>query len=180
MLGGFLIATVFSGAAFFWNRVSELPEEQSRFDREVSFLANLPGTAICESLLRCQAAGKPYVYDPFNSRRLIESGKLDSHPIVARIATRQYAAIQISLPVKLYEGLADQMRRPKLDPVDYAAIQLGPYGELHERFSEDILTAIDTYYVLALDDPNCAIYVPRGSPRLSESSVRAQKTQTEK
>jgi len=116
------------------------------------------------------------VYDPFNCRRFIESGNLNSDVIVSRIAARQYASIQISLGVKSYEGLAEQLRLPGFHPVNYATIQLGPYGELHERFPEDILKAIDTYYVLATEDPNCDIYVPRWTPRLSESSVRTQRT----
>jgi hypothetical protein len=175
LLGSLLIAAILSGTAPLWRRISELPREQARFDREVSDIARLPGPAVCESLLRCYAAGKPYVYDPFNCRRFIESGNLNSDVIVSRIAARQYASIQISLGVKSYEGLAEQLRLPGFHPVNYATIQLGPYGELHERFPEDILKAIDTYYVLATEDPNCDIYVPRWTPRLSESSVRTRR-----
>jgi hypothetical protein len=176
LLSGFLIAATLSGTALFWRRIAELPREQAQFDREVSFIASLPGPTVCESLLRCYAAEKPYVYDPFNCRRFIESGKLDSDVIVSRIASRQYASIQISLPVKSYEGLTEQLQLPGFHPIEYSTIQLGPYGELHERFPEDILKAIDTYYVLATEDPNCDIYVPRWTYRLSESSVRTRRT----
>ena len=40
----------------------------SRIQRDVAFLQAHPGPALCESLLRCAFAGKPYGYDPFNAK----------------------------------------------------------------------------------------------------------------
>ena len=114
--------------------LSELPEWQRRFDAEVSFLVAQPGPAICESLVLCYDAGKPYVLDPFNSARLVRLGKLDSSEIVKQIAAKKYGAIQTQVP-------ATQKRS--------------------ERFTDDVLDAIDRYYVEALKAPNCVIYVPR-------------------
>jgi cytochrome c553 len=114
--------------------LSELPEWQRRFDAEVSFLAAQPGAAICESLVLCYDAGKPYVLDPFNSARLVRLGKLNSSEIVKQIAEKKYGAIQTQVP-------ATQKRS--------------------ERFTDDVLDAIDRYYVEALKASNCVIYVPR-------------------
>ncbi len=150
-----------SGNSIFWRRLAELPRKQSQFDREVSFVANRPGPAICESLLLCYAAGKPYVYDPFNSRRFMQAGKLDSNEIVAKIAAHEYSSIQISLPVKTFEQLREQLPRTGFHPVRYAVIQLGPFGTLSERFPDSVLTAIDAYYEISVEDPDCIIYVPR-------------------
>jgi hypothetical protein len=112
-----------------------MPEEQKQFDKETSFLRAQTGPAICESLLRCYYAGKQQVFEPFNSTRLVRFHKLDSAEIVHNIATHQYGAIQLHGPVQSLE-------RP------------------NERFPDEILNAIGQYYVLSIDNSNCAIYVP--------------------
>jgi hypothetical protein len=139
----------------------ELRRDQTQFDREVSFLSNRPGPTICESLLRCYAAGKSYVYDPFNSQRFMQAGKLDTNEIVAKIGAHQFASIQLSLPVISFKQLGEQLKNTGLNPVSYATIQLGPFGALSERFPETVLNAIDANYVLWIEDPDCDIYIPR-------------------
>ena len=114
--------------------LSELPERQRQFEAEVSFLVAQPGPAICESLILCYDAGKPYILDPSNSTRLVQLGKLDSHEIVKQIAERKYGAIQT-----------------------YSLVTQRP----NNNFPEDVLDAIDRYYVEALKGPECHIYVPR-------------------
>ena len=156
-----VFAIFLSGNDPFWQSTLALPVEQARFDREVSFLASRPGPALCESLLRCYAAGKPYVYDPFNSQRLMRAGKLDSNEIVRRIAAHQYTEIQTSLSVKSYEQLRAQLPRTGFHPVTFSVIQLGSFAAVDERFPENVLTAIDAYYVLSVENPDCDIYVPR-------------------
>ena len=118
--------------------LSELPQWQRQFDAEVSFLVAQPGPAICETLILCYDAGKPYILDPFNSARLVRLGKLNSSDIVKQIAEKKYGAIQTQVP-------ATQKRS--------------------ERFPDDVLDAIDRYYVEALKAPNCVIYVPRVEPQ---------------
>jgi hypothetical protein len=118
--------------------LSELPQWQRQFDAEVSFLVAQPGPAICETLILCYDAGKPYILDPFNSARLVRLGKLNSSEIVKQIAEKKYGAIQTQVP-------ATQKRS--------------------ERFPDDVLDAIDRYYVEALKAPNCVIYVPRVEPQ---------------
>jgi hypothetical protein len=135
LFASLLLPLSLSGYFWFWNGLKRMPEEQNRFDAEASFLRAQPGPAICESLLRCYYAGKEYVFDPFNGTRLARSHKLDSGEIVQKIATHQYAAIQLHGPVGTLE-------RP------------------NERFPNDVLDAIGQYYVLSLDDPKCAIYLP--------------------
>lgn len=117
--------------------ISELPELQRQYQGEVSFLAAQPGPAICESLILCYDAGKPYVLDPFNSARLVRLGKLNSQDIVKQIAEKKYGAIQTQVPVT-------QKRT--------------------DRFPDDVFEAIGRYYVQALKGPNCVIYVPRTEP----------------
>jgi hypothetical protein len=114
--------------------LSDLPELQRQYQAEVSFLVAQPGPAICESLILCYDAGKPYIFDPFNATRLVGLGKLNSQDIVKQIAEKKYGAIQTQAPVT-------QKRR--------------------ERFPDDVYDAINRYYVAALKVTNCVIYVPR-------------------
>ncbi len=72
---------------------------QRRFEAEVSFLVAQPGPAICESLILCYDAGKPYTLDPFDCARLVRMGKLNSSEIVKQIAEKKYGAIQTEAPV---------------------------------------------------------------------------------
>jgi len=118
-----------------WRQLGTLPEEQKRFDQETSFLRAHPGPAICESLLRCYYAGKPYEIDPFNSTRFVRANKLDSGEIVRKIEMHQYGAIQLNRPVESF-------KRPS------------------NRFPDEVLDAIRQYYVPSLTEPNCVIYVP--------------------
>jgi len=118
--------------------LSQLPEWQRLYDAEVSFLVAQPGPAICESLVLCYDAGKPFIFDPFNSMRLVQLGKLDSNEIVKQMAEKKYGAIQT-----------------------YGPVTDRPNG----RFPKDVLEAIDRYYVEALKGPDCHIYVPRVEPR---------------
>jgi hypothetical protein len=138
LFASLLLPFALSGYFWFWNGLREMPEEQKQFDKETSFLRAQPGPAICESLLRCYYAGKPQVFEPFNSTRLVRFHKLDSEEIVENIATHQYGAIQLDRPL-------ESLERP------------------NERFPSDVLDAIGQDYVISVDDPGCAIYVPKNS-----------------
>ena len=60
---------------------------------------------------------------------------LDSGEIVRKIEKHQYGAIQLSRPVESF-------KRPS------------------NRFPDEVLDAINEYYVPSLVDANCVIYVP--------------------
>jgi hypothetical protein len=125
-----------SGYFLFWDGLKKMPEQQKKFDEETSFLRAQPSPVICESLLRCYYAGKTQVFEPFNSTRLVRFHKLDSAEIVQNIATHQYGAIQL-------DGRVESFERP------------------NERFPSDVLDAIRQDYVISVDDPGCAIYIPK-------------------
>ena len=135
LFASLLLPFALSGYFLFWSALRKMPEVQRQFDKEASFINAQPGPAICESLLRCYYAGKPQVFEPFNSTRLIHFHKLDGMEIVRNIETHQYGAIQLHGPVAALE-------RP------------------NERFPNEVLDAVAQNYVLSVDDPDCAIYVP--------------------
>jgi uncharacterized protein YjeT (DUF2065 family) len=111
--------------------------DQRQFDREVALLQSQPTPAVCESLLRCYFAGKPYIYDPFNATRLIELHKLDPTPIYDGLRDRRFASVQLD------EGA---------DPRTQA-----------ERFPPSFLAEIQQNYQPVLVDKNVVIYAPKPS-----------------
>ncbi len=76
-----------------------LAQESGRVDearRVVDLLAARPGPALCGDLLLCQMAGKPFEYDPFNSRQAVRLGKRSDDALLAEINRQYFAAIQVS------------------------------------------------------------------------------------
>jgi hypothetical protein len=117
-------------------KLQDVRMSEAQFEREVGFLQSQPGPALCESLLRCYFAGKPYIYDPFNSTSLIRLGKIDPGEVTDKIRTHEYGAIQL-------DSLLESMPRP------------------NDRFVDQILDAIEKHYRPALEETDCAIYVPK-------------------
>jgi hypothetical protein len=107
---------------------------QSRFDAEVSFLRAQPGPALCESLLRCYFAGKPYIYDPYNATRMIGLGRLDAKVVIGALRKQAYGAVQISGPIES--------------------------GRRTEMFAPAILAAIEENYQPVLENQDGTIYLP--------------------
>jgi len=133
------IPMVISGNVNPFGRLREVALAQRRFQGQVAELQHLPGPALCESLLRCYFAGKPYRYDPFNATRLVRFGRLDAGDLVQGIREGQYGAIQL-------DG------------------QIADETDL-ERFDPAVLAAIQQYYVVTSQDEDVAIYVPKRSER---------------
>ena len=113
-----------------------LPAEEKQFNAETDFLRQQPGPALCESLLRCYYAGKPYVYDPAGATALMAAGELDSREMYRRIENREFGAIQTSKPATNAWSWDWPFPQP---------------------FSD----VINRRYRIAFEKPNCVIYVPR-------------------
>ncbi len=134
--GWLVIPALVAGVANPLYKLGQLPADQRRFNQEVSFLRQHPSPQICENLVLCFFAGKPYIYDPFNATRLIEFRKLDPTPMLDALRTRSYGAIEL----EQHE-----------DPAD--GVQL-------ERFSPAILDAILRNYHPALTNQDVVVYLP--------------------
>ncbi len=120
-----------------WNPIGELRRvaaEQRTFDQDVAWLRAQPGPALCESLLRCYFAGKPYEYDPFNATRLIAFHKLDDSVVVDALEQHRYGAVQLNFPWT---------------------------DAFPDRFNARIASAIEQNYRPALVHDGAALYVPR-------------------
>jgi Dolichyl-phosphate-mannose-protein mannosyltransferase len=112
---------------------------QNELDNEVTFMARRPGPALCQDLLTCYLAGKPYIYDPFNTTRLIHLGHIDENEIVESIQHKNYSSIEIR---------ANEMAMAEHD---YRS----------ERFSQGMLLAIQNSYRIGYQSGELMIYIPQ-------------------
>jgi hypothetical protein len=120
---------------------------QATFLADAKFVAEKQGPAICESLLLCYVAGQPFILDPFNSRQYMLSGRLDQGELIRRIAAHEFAVIQ------LRADICDDPTTP--------SCHILHYRQKVDRFTDEVLYAIDQYYELARRSTFGSFYVPK-------------------
>jgi len=121
--------------------------KQETFLADAKFVSDKQGPAICESLLLCYGAGQPFILDPFNSRQYMLSGRLDRGELIRRITAREFAVIQ------LHADICD-------DPTTLTCHILH-YRQKIDRFTDEVLYAIDEYYAVARRSTFGSFYVPK-------------------
>jgi hypothetical protein len=122
-------------------------KRQEGFSADAKFIADTQGPAICESLLLCYVAGQPFILDPFNSRQYMLSGRLDQRELIRRIAAREFAVIQ------LHADICDDPATP--------SCHILHYRQKVDRFTDEVLYAVDQYYVVARRSTFGSFYVPK-------------------
>jgi hypothetical protein len=115
--------------------------QQVEFMAAAARLRARPGEALCESLLLCFAAGKPFVLDPWGSREEIVTGDAAEAPLLRAITAHRFAVI--ALPYRLHPGGVD------------------PDVLTRARFTPTTLSAIDRYYVPEARLAGVVFYTPR-------------------
>lgn len=119
--------------------LGQLGERQRRFTQETAFLKQQPSPQLCEDLLLCFYAGQPYLYDPFNATRLIQTRKLDPQPFLQKLNQGSFGIIQL-----------DQHEPDDTSQAD--------------RFPASFRTAIAHHYHPVLTTPEAVFYEPNTSP----------------
>ena len=117
------------------------------FLADAQYLADRNGLAICESLLLCYQAGQPFTLDPFNSRQYILAGGLDQGKLVRRIAAREFAVIQL--------------RGDVCDDPEAVSCNILHYPKKFNRFTDEVLYAVDRYYTIGRRSQFGTFYVPK-------------------
>ena len=120
---------------------------QETFLADAKFVWDKQGPAICESLLLCYVAGQPFILDPFNSRQSMLSGRLDQGELIRRIAAHEFAVIQ------LHADICDDPTTP--------SCHILHYRQKIDRFTDEVLYAVDKYYELARRSIFGSFYVPK-------------------
>lgn len=125
-------------AAETWEPVSRYRaalRQQDRVAEEVALLRSVPGPVLCESLLDCYWADKPYLLDPFNATRLIGFGLLDGAWLVDEIKEQRFGAVQLA---------ESPATRPDT-----------------ERWPPEVLAEVERSYQPALANEDGVIYLPK-------------------
>jgi hypothetical protein len=122
-------------------------KREETFLADASYVSDKQGSVICESLLLCYVAGQPFILDPFNSRQYMLSGMLDQSELIRRIAAREFAVIQ------LRADICDDPTTP--------TCHILHYRQKVDRFTDEVLYAIDQYYVVARRSTFGSFYVPK-------------------
>ena len=73
------------------------PRRESDFESQVALLRSRPGPAICENLLLCFDAGKPFTYDPFEAGEAFKTGRVDESRILELLEHHEFAAIELGI-----------------------------------------------------------------------------------
>jgi len=93
----------------------------------------------------CFAAGKDLLLDPFNSRQLMLAGRLDEGRLVAEIAARRYAMIEL---------------RDVIATDSAAPARINPALHFPARFTEAVLGAIAASYHIERVSAGRVFYLP--------------------
>jgi hypothetical protein len=119
-----------------WSRFQSRKQAEAGFGQAATFVRSQPGDAMCESLLVCNAAGKPLTWDTFVIGQLVKTGKVDESRILGVLALRGFAVIEIDL--KYNESL-----------------------NAREHVSPEFTSRLLANYQLGLRTADFALFVPR-------------------
>ena len=120
---------------------------QEMFLADAKYVADRKGLAICESLLLCYMAGQPFILDPFNSRQYMLAGRLDQGDLIRRIAAHEFAVIQLRADI--------------CDDPTTQSCHILHYRQKVDRFTDEVLYAINQYYEVERRSTFGSFYVPK-------------------
>ncbi len=123
-------------------RAERLPQREAGFQAALGVVKASNGPALCESLLMCFEAGKPFIYDPYYVKDQVSIGRIPEARIIADLDARRYAAVQIG--------------------EDDAVFQVGDGERL--RFSAAVVRALLANYQVSQESRYYAVLLPKPSP----------------
>jgi len=130
-----------------------LASQQEEFNSAVQFVKTHPGPALCESLLLCYEAGKPFEYEPFSVRDQLKTGVLHEGDILHLLQTHHFQTVQIAL--RSDEG---NVKDPELK-ASLSSDQTQPDTE--RRFTPAFMKELLKDYQLSKRTSEMAIFCPQ-------------------
>jgi len=122
-----------------------LADDDTGFRAAADLVRITPGPALCESLLLCYRAGKPYEFDTYTAIEEIKSHHSDVDASLPLVRSRHFAIIQLdAMP-------GEAMNEP---PTIYRA---------RSRFTPEFVDALLQNYRLALRTSHMLLFVSKGS-----------------
>jgi hypothetical protein len=77
-----------------------LPNRETDFDYAVGLVQNRPGPALCEDLLVCFEAGKPFLYDAYFANAMVKAGRLKEEELVALVEKASFRTVELDFPLE--------------------------------------------------------------------------------
>ena len=134
-------------------KMQALPAQEKEFNSAVELLKARPGPALCESLLLCYEADKPFEYEPFTVRAQVQTGRLPADKVLDLLRTHHFQTVQIDLRSD-EENLGESDLRASL-----SSDQKMPDTE--RRFSPEFMKELLEDYQLSKRTPEMALFTPR-------------------
>jgi len=149
VLGFGLLLAAPQKAARPWT-LDDFKAREAAFLADAAFLAGQPGPAICETILLCYYAGKPFLYDPYNAGEMQVKGIRPEGDLLRQLEAQEYAVVQLNRP------LPDRYR-------EAAAYTPAPQrgSSIGDRFTENTKRALGAHYRLARQTGQRSFYLPR-------------------
>ncbi len=120
-----------------------LASDDADFRKAVDVLKATPVPALCENLLLCYRAGKPYALDLFVAGDQNDLGNLDDDAIPAMLRNRKFGAVEL-------DALPEE-----------AALDAAPITRKRPRFSQESTDALLQNYALQLRNSHMLVFVPK-------------------
>jgi hypothetical protein len=130
-----------------------LRAHETEFQSAVEFVKTRPGPALCESLLLCYEAGKPFEYEPFTVRDQVKTGRLQEDEVLHLLRTHHFQAVEIALRSD-EANLKDSELRASL-----SSDQTLPDTE--RRFTPAFMKELLEDYQLLKRTPQMALFCPK-------------------
>ncbi len=102
-------------------KMRTLPGLENEFRSAVEFTKARPGPALCESLLLCYEAGKPFEYESFSVRDELKTGQIREDDVLQLLRTHHFQTVQINLrsdeeDLKEWADLRAKLLSDQMDP----------------------------------------------------------------
>jgi hypothetical protein len=134
-------------------RLRVLPARQIEFESAIEFVRSRSGPALCESLLLCYEANKPFEYEPFSVQDLVKTGRLRETDVLQLLKTHHFRTVQIALRTD-EEKLKDSDLRASLSSNQTAS-------DTERRFTPNFMKELLQDYQLTKRTSEMAIFCPK-------------------
>lgn len=123
--------------------LGEYGERQRLFRADVAYLRQIPGPAVCESMLLCVRAGKAIAVDPYNVLQASLTGRLPPHLLEDMLARHQFPVFQVS---SLREHPLDEAPGLQVIPPRFVNFSDGVFDELARSYTLDRVGLSGRFY----------------------------------
>src|SRR5258708_2792613 len=97
----FLYLLFFVSVNIFGKDIKNLQFQQNETAVNAAFLKKITGPALCDDLIVCYLAGKPFLFDPFLVSQMVVTHQIAEKTALAKITSRDFAIIEMKKTIPL-------------------------------------------------------------------------------